>query len=166
MTYRHRQEPSGKRRQGRGQRGQVNGAKPRGAWGDARGEHTALCTTRPHDPSNPLFSKDWNNYPLVQISRKDGQPHLFGVSVKVNPRSENHQSGPIIRVGGRKHHRAREGPLCVILIHSLASRAVGSVGRMGTPTPTLPTSFEPWLRHLQAPIPQGELTWGEFLSAK
>ena len=58
-------------------------------------------TTSPPDPSTRLTSKDWNDYPLVQISRIDGHRPPLGVSVKANLNSEMGRFGLIVRVGGR-----------------------------------------------------------------
>ena len=51
--------------------------------------------------STRWISKDRNIYSLVQISRIDG--HTLGIQGchTVSPRSDNHQFGPIVRIGGR-----------------------------------------------------------------
>jgi len=57
-------------------------------------------TTSPDDLTNLLISRDRNDYPLVQISRIDGQAVLLGGFVKVNLEFEIGRFGLIVSVGG------------------------------------------------------------------
>ena len=72
-----------------------------------------------------FISKDWNDYPLVQISRIDRQPHTFGGSVKGHPRSENRRFGDLT-AGLSAHQNATEGgaslqPLIDFAVHHVSA---------------------------------------------